>query len=480
MKELRASLAALVVMAVSIACMVPAMAFDTGSHADLTVQGMQQAGFNRQAADVVQVENWLTDFYTSRPFFGSADQCELEKLHFDDVFNAGDIARYWARLTANTKAAVEDAARANDRIKFYSVLAVSLHVVQDFYTHSNWVEAHGAAGPYHTASWFDPRVLRPQTLFTGWYHNCLNIPQGNHIAHGGYYGSPPVAMNHDSYVRPNWDRAYVYAYAATYEWIQNAVVWARAANPTFPSTVMNLALSQADAAALASDRKASIYISEWVINPISLDTVNGHWQGNPSGNAAGFAAVLAAWGASHDSIFVNAFKVQKYFRLLSAGLYASAPVAQPAIITAPIAGSAFGMRTLSVYANSAITGTDSYFGELTPTNVGYGNYAYRDASQYHRPRTAVPWHALIVLPAHAGPVALHYRLWNEWSTTNNDPVPIQGGSTLLTFSCDPGTLRCAGNIAGGPWSASAPYVTRGTGTNGVEVKLYFTNTPLVP
>ena len=85
MKGLRASFAALVAIALSIASMVPAAAFDTGSHADLTVQGMQRGGFNRQAADVVQVENWLTDFYTSRPSFGSADQCELEKLYFTDT-----------------------------------------------------------------------------------------------------------------------------------------------------------------------------------------------------------------------------------------------------------------------------------------------------------------------------------------------------------------------------------------------------------
>ena len=464
-------------------CTLPSAAFDTATHADITEQAMMREGFNREAADVVQVENWLTDFYTSRPLFGSADQCELEKLHFDDVFDAVDIAHYWAELTANTKAAVEAAARADDKIKFLSVLGTSLHVVQDFYAHSNWVEARGTGGTqYRSASWFALGSQRPQTLHTGWYANCLNIPQGTHVPHGGYSGSPPAALNHDSYVRPNWDGAYVVAYAASEEWIYNVELWAHAANSSFLAGVFNLNLSQSDAKALALDRKASIYISEWVYNPFDPGHVDGHWAGNPSGNAPGFAAMLTAWGLSPDSAFVNAFKVQKYFRLLSDGLYSSTHVTQPAIVPLYLQGRAFGMRTLSVYANWAFTGTDSYFGELTPTDVGSGNYTYRDASQYHRPRTDVPWNTLIVLrtPRDRSAVTLRYQLWNEFSSTNNDAVTIQNDAKVLNFSCVPLTLVCTGDISGGPWTAAAPYVTKGNSIYGVELKLYFTDKAIVP
>ncbi|MEA2663102.1 MAG: hypothetical protein QOI11_46, partial [Candidatus Eremiobacteraeota bacterium] len=169
---MRQSLAAACAALALILPFAPAAAFDTGPHASITVDAMMRAGFNRKAADAAQVENWLTDYYTSSPTLGSsAAQCDLEKLHFDDVFSAGDVANYWSTLLANTKDAVKTAEQHNDVVEFYTVLGMSLHVVQDFYTHSNWVEQIGASGPYLTRSWFD--TAPPAGVFTGWYPNCL-------------------------------------------------------------------------------------------------------------------------------------------------------------------------------------------------------------------------------------------------------------------------------------------------------------------
>ncbi|HEY6236880.1 MAG TPA: hypothetical protein VIW69_17395, partial [Candidatus Elarobacter sp.] len=78
----------------------PALAFDTGPHANITEDSLARLGFNRAAADAVQVENWLTDYYTSTPTIGSEAKCQLEKLHFDDVFSDADVTAYWTTLAA--------------------------------------------------------------------------------------------------------------------------------------------------------------------------------------------------------------------------------------------------------------------------------------------------------------------------------------------------------------------------------------------
>jgi hypothetical protein len=468
---MRRSFVAAVMAAFSfaVAC-APAFAFDTGPHATITEDALQRAGFNRAAADVVQVENWLTDYYTSTPTIGSAAQCALEKLHFDDVFSDADVASYWTTLAANTKAAAQQAERDNDVVEFYAVLGISLHVVQDYYTHSNWVEQSGASGPYKTTTWFQT-PSPPTGLFTGWYDNCLKIPQANHIPHGGYASG----MNHDSVVRPRFDRAYVYALAASYEWAQNVLGWVSGG---FAARVKTYHPSTSDAKDLAYDQKASVYVSEWIENPVNAASLDGHWNGNHSGYAAAFAPFVAAWTSSHDSVFVKTFKQKALYDALSRGLYQPATVTMPAFTAYPTTGTVFAMRTLRVSANFAV-GTESYFGSLLRTTGGTG-YAYRDASQYHRPRTDVPWLQLLLLPAGTGSVGFEYSLWNENLTTANTLVGIQGAKKTLSFSCNAAAAACTGDVSGGPWSASSPYTTKGSGFSGVELKLYFTSTPAAP
>jgi hypothetical protein len=452
---------------------VPAAAFDTGPHANITIDSTMRAGFNRAAADAVQVENWLTDYYTSSPTLGSsAAQCDLEKLHFDDVFSNADIDRYWKTLVANTQAAAKQAEANNDVVEFYTVLGISLHVVQDFYTHSNWVEQNGASGPYKTRSWFQT-TTPPAGLYTGWYANCLKIPEGSHVPHGGYTSG----LNHDSVVRPRYDRAYVYALGASYEWTQNVLSWI---GPSFAAKVKAYSPSSRDANDLAYDQKASIYISEWIENPLNTANLDGHWNGNRSGYTSAFAAFSAKWTASHNSVYVSTFKNKKIYAALSKNLYTSTAGTMPPFTAHPTSGTVFAMRTVNVYANSAFTGTDSYFGLLAASNVGNGGTPYRDASQYHRPRTDVPWLQLILVPSSQSSIDFTYSLWNEWITTNNDQVPIKGSKKQLSFRCSTSNASCSGDIAGGPWSAGSPFEIKGSGINGVRVRGYFTTTPAAP
>ena len=456
------------VAAFSLVPVAPAIAFDTGPHATITEDSLNRAGFNRAAADAVQVENWLTDYYTSRPFFGADAQCALEKLHFDDVFSDDDILTYWTKLAGNTAAAARQAERDNDIVEFYTVLGMSLHVVQDFYSHSNWVERNGASGPYNTNTYFQTAPPPSMGLYTGWYPNCVpsSKVQGNHVPHGGYTSG----LNHDSVVRPRYDRAYVFALAASYEWTQNVLSWV---SSSFASRVKAYNPSASDAKDLATDQNASLYISEWV----AIKGADGHWNGNHSGYGWAFGNFLVNWTTSPDSVYVRTFKQKALFTALSHGLYDPkvAPPPAPKFKTYPTFGAVFAMRTLSVNAKFAV-GTESYFGTLVPTSIGNG-YGYRDASQYHAERTNVPWLQLIFVPQGTSSISFNYSLWNEWNTTNNDLVPISGTNTTLSFVCSIANASCTN---GGPWSQANPYTTKGSGVKGVELKLYFSSTSAVP
>ena len=453
-----------------------ATAFDTGPHASMTIDAVMRVGFSKSAADVIQVENWLTDYYTSTitPALTTAEQCELEKLHFDDVFTTADATHYWANLTANTKAAIQKADRDDDPLEFFDALGISLHVLQDFYAHSNWVETLPVTpGQYSTATWFGT-PNPPSTIHTGWYDNCLGIAEGTHTPHGGYTSG----MNHDSVVRPNYDRAYVCGYAASYEWARNALGWLSSA---FKAKVLTYAPSAADASDLAFDQKASIYISEWIKNPAPTNgSMDGHWNGNGSGYPGGFALFAVTWVTKPSSIFVASFKNRKVYEALSKNLYTTMTATMPAMTSYPRTGTVFAMHTKSVYANSAITGTDSYYGQLVATNMFNGDSPYRDASMFHQPRTSVHWLQLMFVQPGQGVVSMKYTLWNEFGNTNNDMVPINGTSKTLSFTCVTSTAACTGDVSGGPWTDASPYTTTGSGTSGVKEIFYFTSSPAAP
>jgi hypothetical protein len=133
----------------------PAFAFDTGHHSDLTKEALQDQGFGETAIQTVQVQNWLVDYFSSSPT--SSIEGDVAKLHFDNLFTTEQIRNYWGRLTVNTRSAVQQAAREKDTLKLLTILGISLHAVQDFYSHSNWVETHprSTSGPYRPETWFD-------------------------------------------------------------------------------------------------------------------------------------------------------------------------------------------------------------------------------------------------------------------------------------------------------------------------------------
>jgi hypothetical protein len=176
-------------------------AFDTGPHSDITRDALIAEGFGATAQDVVVVNNWFVDLYSNSSkipqsghadtavsvlgaFFENDEQWPQEvldaanRLHFDsslwDVANVGKAQIEWERLqraTTQLLGSIKSVNGPNQEIQALSAIGMGLHALQDFYSHSNWIEQQGVPGvdgtdwsqlPYgSTPTWFDvPKSAR--------------------------------------------------------------------------------------------------------------------------------------------------------------------------------------------------------------------------------------------------------------------------------------------------------------------------------
>jgi hypothetical protein len=195
-----ARLLASAVLIVLVAPARAALAFDTWWHAEATRHGVATNGFSADARLATQVTNYLTDFQTiaadttagfdglfrrlpggppaNAPTTARLDPRDMERLHFDALFSTAEIEAQWAALEANTRAAlrkyaVDPSVRPGFRpIVLLTILGASLHMVQDFYSHSNWVNEFVRRAPGRPVpTWHE--VPAPQRaamrLYTGAY-----------------------------------------------------------------------------------------------------------------------------------------------------------------------------------------------------------------------------------------------------------------------------------------------------------------------
>lgn len=308
-------------------CSVAAQAFDTGPHSDLTRAAMIERGFSDDATGIVQVENWLTDYYSSTPTLSKEKRAEFEKLHFDNLYDGREVGAYWQRLMASTRLAVRDAASKGDELALLTAVGMSLHAVQDFYSHSNWVELHPReASSYRTETYF--REPNFSALFTGKYPSDRKIaPGGGEVPpaapnHGDYESG----VNHDSQIRPRWDEAYVFAYVASLEFLAMAEGWSDEAKPGFFEKARKMRLSDVDRRKLDFDLRAAQNLSMW----IKVRGEDGHWKGKGSGSARFFDTFTSKWVGKDSSRFVKIAQEGAVAAALAKDLYAApiSPVQQ--------------------------------------------------------------------------------------------------------------------------------------------------------
>jgi hypothetical protein len=247
-----------------------ARAFDTGPHHDMTIDAVESEGFGRSAADIVALGNYFPDLYTNdkeNPFSGHAewyvsllggglgdsedwDTALVEgadRLHFDHpkelMKNTLELEAEWTRLQRGTTRALAEARqqfvagtprqRGEAILKVHLALGASLHELQDFYTHTNWLEpggVSGAEGPDwegkgqgRTPTWFDVQ----KGLRDGERIYAANST--GHRAHGGWNGDRnrnlSTTMNKDWPGRPLFTEAYQAAYFASRQWVRALRAW---------------------------------------------------------------------------------------------------------------------------------------------------------------------------------------------------------------------------------------------------------------
>ncbi len=251
-----AALAVATFALIAIANASPAAAFDIGPHSDITLDALTAEGFGQTASDVVVANNWLVDLYSNSSKIPQSGHAGVLKVllgsllsrreswpdavvkaagrsHFDssrdDVANAEKARVEWERMMRNTLRLVRDAHGRNAPLDALTVIGISLHEMQDFYSHSNWIEAEGIAGtdgplwstmPYGSnPTWFDVPAAVRQTLPI-----YIGETTGHTRTHGGWNTDKNKSMkkgvNKDWPGRYGYDNSYITSYFATRTWVR--------------------------------------------------------------------------------------------------------------------------------------------------------------------------------------------------------------------------------------------------------------------
>jgi hypothetical protein len=159
-------------------------------------------GFSGDARLATQVSNYIADFmagsfdkvnekidghgYTQLHLTGGDESYSF--IHFDGVLSEAEMERNWQLLFSNTIAALKkytaaDAVKPGFRlIVLYNLIGTSLHVVQDFYSHSNWVNLYNKMGKTTIPIWFDitPEERAKLKLESGVYPDGSMPGHANH------------------------------------------------------------------------------------------------------------------------------------------------------------------------------------------------------------------------------------------------------------------------------------------------------------
>lgn len=277
----RLSVVAGVFAAISLSTGV-ASAFITRPHFEATQRGLHDSGLAFTAAAIrrVKISNYLTDraanwcavsqeLGVADLFCTDADErliAEAERFHFDELPNAERLLVEYDWLEARAKSAALAARDANDPARLLDVMGITLHAVQDLYSHSTLVDTDlrsWVGEPTRTLDRLPESILSSRTigygslgagLFSGQWENVLRtaqspMPYGSNWASHGHpektcdlWLEPACSsessggLNHDAAQRPRHARALITAIDATREWAQRFRGWvgadfmARAAN----------------------------------------------------------------------------------------------------------------------------------------------------------------------------------------------------------------------------------------------------------
>ena len=154
------------------------------------------AGFSVDAACAIAWHADFIDAYLYNPIFwvqGGYNRFraamvggpELLKLHFDDTFTTAGMRSTWERYASGTLiglywASVQNGGRG-DVAAAHNILGVSVHAVQDFYAHSNWVDDPER----RCGTWLQTETAKRDalTLYSGAYEFSEGVAPHHHGAY---------------------------------------------------------------------------------------------------------------------------------------------------------------------------------------------------------------------------------------------------------------------------------------------------------
>lgn len=426
-------------------------AFDTGLHASLTRQSMLDEGFDIDPLNMGVVMNWLVDYYSSSDITDNALRHACEQLHFDNLFTTGEVATYWANLAVNTKRACERAARDRDPARIVALIGISLHAVQDFYTHSCWLDYYppSPSGEFQTVSWWDDAEREKKLVYTGGYPNN-SLPRGAIEKHGSNF----TGLNKDNHDRHLWLPAYVMAHKASRQWIRAMEAWTDNAELWKKAQKLDLSANKAD---LTADSVASMFLSLWARqgDDPSQDHhyTHGRWTEWGSGDTTLFAAILAGW-IRKFTVFQNEFRIRKTHLWLTEGLSKKVPpkVPTPNVPKIEMKSKLVVLRTKYVeelptafFETRADVGGDPDYYPL----VSLHKWRHRDSTIQDRSSYSPGWTALEFVPATLEKIAVKYALFDEDSTDSEacDINPTRG-KYHLDFEFNTTTHEMTGDLSG--------------------------------
>ena len=159
-------------------------------HVQITENAAQKRNWSEGAIDELTWHADNIDSYLYNPMFwlegglsrfkvAMATFDELAKLHFDDNLWSGEVNNAWRRYLSGAMAGLVWAAEHNNINAARNIVGLSLHAIQDYYAHSNWVDDKER----RERTWFETaRQDREQAwLYTGTYE----LPDHLGIAHHG-------------------------------------------------------------------------------------------------------------------------------------------------------------------------------------------------------------------------------------------------------------------------------------------------------
>ena len=174
---------------------------DNWHHEGLSRRAAKASGWSPEAENALAFHTDYVDSYLYNPLWWlnfaqgggmkrlkvvMSSQADLVKVHFDDLFDTESVLATWRRYLSGTVAGLlwianEDVATEQKVSMAHNIVGVSLHAVQDYYSHSNWI--NDPARRNRTFFSTPDSIRRSSELWTGAYET----PERFGVKHHGEY-----------------------------------------------------------------------------------------------------------------------------------------------------------------------------------------------------------------------------------------------------------------------------------------------------